>query len=78
VHDLLNVLSYIYSMASTYCASEVVNLMSDWEESENEHECEDFEDSVTSEFQVDPIDIAQCVTCPTSPDVNLIFTRRRF
>ena len=55
-------------MASCYTATDVVDMISDWEVSENEDEFgyEDVEDMDTADYQVDPLDIAQCVTCRTS------------
>lgn len=50
-------------MSSTYRASEVLSIISDWDESENDDD-EEFEDLFTSDMQVDSLDIAQSITYP--------------
>ena len=39
-------------MVSCYTATDVLDMISDWE--------------VTADYQVDPLDVAQCVTCRTT------------
>lgn len=39
--------------------------MSDWNKSQNEHECEDLKDYFKFKLKVDQLNITQWVTCPT-------------